>query len=67
MMPADELCPDDFRDVKEALVVQHVVNVLPVLGQLPRPKVASVFVSVLQLLQSQSHAPDTDSIRTFGG
>ena len=65
-MPADELCPDDFRDVGEALVVQHAVEVLPVLGQLSRPKLASVFVSVLQLLQPQSHATNADSIRTFG-
>ena len=66
-MPADELCPNDFRDVGEALVVQHAVDVLPVLGQLPRPKLTSVFVSVLQLLQPQSHATNADSIRTFGG
>ena len=50
-MPADELYPDDFRDIGEALVVQHALDVLLVLGQLPRPKLASVFVSILQLLQ----------------
>ena len=66
-MPADELCLDDFRDVGEALVVQHAIDVLPVLGQLSRPKLASVFVFVLQLLQPQSYATDADSIRNFGG
>ena len=66
-MPADELCSDDFRDVGEALVMQHTINILPVFGQLPRPKLASVFVSVLQLLQPQSHVTDADSKRTFGG
>ena len=43
-MLANELCPDDFRDVGEALVVQHAVNVLPVFDQLFRPKLASIFV-----------------------
>ena len=51
-MPADELCPDDIRDLEEALVIQHTIDVLPVvLDQLFRLKLASVFVFVLQLLQ----------------
>ena len=66
-MPADELCLDNFRDVEETLVVQHAVDVLLVLGQLPRPKLASVFVSVSQDLQPQFYATDADNIRTFGG
>ena len=31
MVPANELCLDDFRDIGEALVVQHAVNVFPAL------------------------------------
>ena len=31
-MPADKFCPDDFRDIEEALVVKHAVNVLLVFG-----------------------------------
>ena len=31
MVPTDKFCLDDFRDVKKALVVQHAVNVFPVL------------------------------------
>ena len=31
MMPADKLCQDGFREIGEALVVQHAVDVLPVL------------------------------------
>ena len=30
-MPANKLCPDDFWDVKEVLVVQDAVNVFPVI------------------------------------
>ena len=65
-MPADKLCLDDFRDVKEALIMQHVINILPVLDQLFYPKRASMFVLLLQLLQLQSHATNTGSIKTFG-
>ena len=28
-MPANKLCPDDFWDIAEALVVQHAVDVVP--------------------------------------
>ena len=30
VMPTNKLCSDDFRDVGEALVVQHAINVVPV-------------------------------------
>ena len=47
-MPIDELCPDDFWDVKEALVVQHAVDIMPVVfDQLFHPKLTSMFVFVL--------------------
>ena len=31
MMPTNKICPDDFRDVREALVVQNLIDVVPVL------------------------------------
>ena len=31
VMPANKLCPDNFRDVGEALVVQNPINVIPAL------------------------------------
>ena len=58
VMPTNKLCSDDFQDVGEAMVIQDAVDVLPVLDQLFRPKLASVFVFVLQLLQPQSNAAD---------
>ena len=30
VIPTNKLCPDNFRDVGKALVVQHAVNVVPV-------------------------------------
>ena len=31
MMPTNKLCSDDFRDVREALVVQNPIDVVPAL------------------------------------
>ena len=28
VMPANKLCPDDFWDIREALVVQHAVDII---------------------------------------
>ena len=64
-MSADEFCPDNIRNIGEALVVQHAINVLPVFDQLFRFKLANVFVFVLQLLQPQSYAINAGNIRTF--
>ena len=47
VMPTNKLYSDNFWDVEEALVVQDVVDVLPVLDQLFHPKLASMFVFVL--------------------
>ena len=46
-------------------MVQHVVDILPVLDQLFRPKLASVIVFVLQFLQPQPHITNTDNVRAF--
>ena len=29
VMPANKLCPDNFRDAEETLVVQYAVNIVP--------------------------------------
>ena len=50
-MLANELYLNDFRDVKEALIVQYAVNVLPVVfDPLFCLKIKSKFVIVLQPL-----------------
>ena len=50
-MRVDELYPDNFQDVREALVVQNDIDVLPVIfDKLFRSKLASMFVFVLQLV-----------------
>ena len=64
-MPTDELYSDDFQDIREALVMQHAINVLPVLDQLFCPKLASMFVFALQLLQPQFQASNASSIKTL--
>ena len=64
-MPANELCLNNFRDIREGLVVQYIINILPVLTQLFCFELASMFVFVLQLLQPQFYATDTSSIKTF--
>ena len=47
-MPSDKFCLDNFRDIGKALVVQHAINVLPIVfDQLFRPKLASIFVFIL--------------------
>ena len=52
MVPADELRLDDFRDVGEALVVQHAVDVVPALlaELLVGPQLLSLLVLGLQFV-----------------
>ena len=56
VMPTNKLCPDDFRDVGEALVVQHAVDVVPALlaellvGLLVGPQLSSLLVLGLQFV-----------------
>ena len=55
-MSADELRPDDFRDVGEALVVQNAVNVVSALlvellvGLLVGPQLPGLLVPDLQFV-----------------
>ena len=52
VMPTNKLCPDDFRDVREALVVQHAVDVVPALlaELLVGPQLSSLLVLGLQFV-----------------
>ena len=64
VMPANKLCPDDFRDIGEALVVQHIVNVIPA-SWVFRLGLTSLFVFGLELLQPQPHTTNIDNVKTF--
>ena len=56
VMPINKLCPDDFRDRKEALVVQDAVDVVPALlakllvGLLVGPQLLGLLVLGLQFM-----------------
>ena len=45
VMPAIKLCPEDFRDVGEALVVQNPIDVIPAL--LAKMLISPVFPGLL--------------------
>ena len=64
VMSANNFCLDDFRDVSEALVVQHAVDVVP-LFQVFRFGLSGLFVFGLQFSQPQPHTTNADSIRSF--
>ena len=51
-MPANKLCPDNFRDVREALVVQNPINVVSALLAefLVGPQLPGLFVLNLQFV-----------------
>ena len=50
-MSTNELYPDNFQDVKKALVVQNAINVLPVVfAQLFYPELLGLFVFLLEFL-----------------
>ena len=51
-MPANELRLNDFRDLKETLVMQHAVNILLALlaGLLVGPKLSGLLVFGLQFI-----------------
>ena len=56
VMPINKLCPDDFRNVGEALVVQYAIDVVPALlaellvGLLAGPQLSSLLVLGLQFV-----------------
>ena len=54
-MPTDEFCSDNFWDVKEALVVQNAVDIIPTFW-IFCPSLPSLLVFSLQFVKSQSHA-----------
>ena len=67
MMSAKKLCPDNFWDVKEALVVQNLINIFPPLlaKLLIGSEFANVFVFILQLLQLHTHIVNAGYIKFF--
>ena len=65
-MPANKLCPDDFRDVGEALIVQHTVNVVPVgIAWLLGSNLPSLVGLILEFLQPQLHWADAGLVGFF--
>ena len=51
-MPTNKVCPNDFRDVREALVVQNPIDVVPALlaKLLVGPQFSGLFVLSLQFV-----------------
>ena len=51
-MPTNKLCPDNFRDVREALVVQNPIDVVPALlaELLVGPQLTDLLVFDLQFV-----------------
>ena len=52
VMPTNKLCPDNFRNIGEALVVQNSINVVPALlaELLVSSQLPSLLVFILKLL-----------------
>ena len=65
-MLAHEFCLDNFRDIKKALVMQHIVNIfLAILDQLFCFEFLRLFVFTMQFLEFQSHAANINLIKAF--
>ena len=66
-MPADELYPDNFRDVEKALVMQDLINIFPALlaKLLISSELPGLLVFILEFLQPQFYASNTGCIKTF--
>ena len=65
-MSTNKLCPDDFRDVGEALMVQHAVNVVPIdIAWLLSSNLPSLVVLILEFLQPQPHQADAGLVGSF--
>ena len=50
MISADKFCLDNFQNIKKALVVQDIFNILPILDRLFYSEFLHLFVLALQLL-----------------
>ena len=66
MMLADEFCSNDFRDIKEALIMQNIINIFSVL-QIVSPCFPGLFIFSLLFLEPQPHVANARFVRTFGG
>ena len=66
MMPADEICPNNFQNIEKTLIVKHAVNILPVIFiELFCSKLLDLFDFFLEFLQPQSHAANSSFVGTF--
>ena len=66
VMPTNKLYLKDFRDVGEALMVQHAVNVVPVgIVWLLSSNLPSLVVLILEFLQPQPHQTDASLVGSF--
>ena len=66
VMPANKLYPDDFRDIREALIMQHAINVVPVgTAWLLSSNLPSLVVLILEFLQPQLHQADAGLVKFF--
>ena len=63
-MSANKLCPDDFRDIREALVMQDPIDIVPAFC-MPCLGFLGLFIFSLQLLQPQFYATNASLIRSF--
>ena len=67
MMPADELCPENFRDIRKAIVMQDPINVFPSLPAklLIGFELLSLLVFDLQFVYPDSYTTNAGCIKAF--
>ena len=66
VMPTNKLCPDDLRDVGEALIVPYAVNVVLVgIAWLLSSNFPSLVLFILEFLQPQLHQADAGLVGFF--
>ena len=66
-MPINELCPDNFRDIRKTLVVQDPVNVFYALlaKLLISLEFLGLLIFYLEFLKPQLYATNASSIKIF--
>ena len=47
MIPTDEFYPDEFRDIKKALIVQDTFDILPIIDWLFHSEFPYLFILIL--------------------
>ena len=65
-MLADKLCPNDFRNVQEALIVQDIFDILLVsIIWLLSSNLPSLVIFILEFLQLQLHQADAGLVESL--